>query len=172
MTADQRRRFEQEARAVAKLRHPGIVTIYEVGEDAGRPHLVMDCVEGETLEAALRGEGLTPRRLADVLCLVAAALDHAHQAGIVHRDVKPQNVMLDAAGRPFLMDFGLARDASAEEQLTQTGQVLGTLHYMAPEQAGARPAARGRCATSTRWGRSSTGRCAAGRPSRATARWR
>ncbi|RMG14479.1 MAG: hypothetical protein D6731_10230 [Planctomycetota bacterium] len=136
-------RFGREARAVAKLQHPGIVPLYDAGHHEGQPYIAMGYVEGRTLEEVLREGGLSPRRLAEVLAHVADALAHAHAQGVVHRDVKPQNIMLDAAGQPHLLDFGLARDASAKEELTQTGQVLGTLHYMAPEQASGEASAQG-----------------------------
>ena len=129
-------RFKQEARAAAKIRHPGIVAIHEVGEDQGQPYLVMDYVEGQTLEELLESEQLTPHRIAELIREIALTLDHAHSAGITHRDVKPQNIMLDSGGHTLLMDFGLARDSSAQLHLTKTGQVLGTPMYMAPEQIG------------------------------------
>ncbi len=130
-----RERFIREARAAARLRHPGIVPLHEVGEDAGRPFLVMDLVAGETLEdARVRGR-LPPRRVAEIVRALAEALEHAHGEGVLHRDLKPQNVILDEAGRPHLLDFGLARTLDADPRLTASGQLLGTPQYMSPEQA-------------------------------------
>ncbi len=129
-------RFAREARAAARLRHPGIVAVHEVGSEQGRPYLVMDFVEGETLAALIEREGmLAPRRAAEIVAAVAVALEHAHGLGIVHRDVKPGNVLIDRAGRPLLADFGLAREIESEDRsLTMTGQLLGTPHYCPPEQ--------------------------------------
>ncbi len=129
-------RFIREAKATARLRHPGIVAVHEVGEHGGRPFIVMDYVEGETLAALLdRERRLAARRASELIQALARALHHAHEAGIVHRDVKPSNVLLDDTGRPHLSDFGAARDLSAEVSLTATGQAIGTPLYMAPEQA-------------------------------------
>src|SRR5262249_27236316 len=100
----------------------------------GKPFIVMELVEGRSLEALLRREPLSPRRIAEVVRGVALALAHAHENGVVHRDVKPENVIVDREGRPHLMDFGLARDVSAD-RLTLPGAILGTPSYMAPEQA-------------------------------------
>ncbi len=142
------RRFAREARAAAGLRHPGIVAVHEVGEHDGRPFLVMDLVAGESLEAVIAAGPLPPRRAAEIGRDVADALEHAHRAGIVHRDVKPANVLIERSdtdeagrGRPVLTDFGLAAERSGAERLTATGQLLGTPGYMAPEQvqAGAAP---------------------------------
>ncbi len=128
-------RFEREARAAARLDHPGVVAVHEVGVDHGGPFIVMDFVPGETLAASIRRERLPPREVARIVRDVALAVQHAHEAGVIHRDIKPANVLLGADGRPRLGDFGLARDAGSH-QLTVTGQVLGTPSYMAPEQAG------------------------------------
>ena len=128
-------RFEREARAAAKIHHPGIVKLLGVGQHEGHPYLVMDFVEGETLGVLLEREQLTAHRIAEIIRRVARAISHAHDAGIIHRDIKPQNIMIDTQGRPSIMDFGLARDTSARRQLTQTGQIMGTPAYMAPEQA-------------------------------------
>jgi tetratricopeptide (TPR) repeat protein/predicted Ser/Thr protein kinase len=132
--ASELERFRREASAAARLAHPGIVAVHEVGEHEGKPYIVMELVEGESLEQLLRREKPSPRRTAELLREVATALDFAHSAGIVHRDVKPENVIVDREGRPRLMDFGLARDA-AGERVTVTGTILGTPAYMSPEQA-------------------------------------
>ncbi len=130
------RRFLQEARAAARLRHEGIVAVHEVGTDEeGRPYLVMDLVEGETLADLADRERLAPRRAATIVRDLARALDHAHGEGVVHRDVKPQNVLIDGQGRPRLVDFGLARLLDGKTNLTRTGQMIGTPHYVSPEQA-------------------------------------
>ncbi|MBI3723224.1 tetratricopeptide repeat protein [bacterium] len=129
------KRFEAEASATARLRHPGIVSVHEVGFHEGRPFLVMELIQGESLEALLRREPMAPRRAAEVIREVALALAHAHASGVVHRDVKPENVLVDKEGRPHLMDFGLAREVGEGQRMTVTGQVLGTPAYMSPEQA-------------------------------------
>ncbi len=132
-----RQRFAQEARAAAKLRHPSIVALHEVGEHEGRAFLVMDFIEGRGLDELLRAEGARPPREAATLVReLALALDHAHEHGVVHRDVKPANVLIDAEdGRPLLTDFGLAqeRDAAAAG-ITRSGAFLGTPGYAPPEQ--------------------------------------
>ncbi len=137
ITADREEleRFIREARMTAKLRHPGIVAVHEVAQHGGRPYIVMDLVDGPSLEALLRGDSPPPpRRVAEIVHEVAHALEHAHGHRILHRDVKPANILIDGDGRARLTDFGLARDAGATH-LTATGDVLGTPHYMAPEQA-------------------------------------
>ncbi len=133
-----RERFVREARAAARLRHPAIVSVHEVGQDPrGRPFIVMDLVEGRPLDELFEaGKPLDPRRAATIVRGIAAALGHAHDEGIVHRDVKPQNVLVAADGdRPFLTDFGLARRIDGDATLTRTGQFIGTPQFAAPEQA-------------------------------------
>jgi predicted Ser/Thr protein kinase len=132
------KRFHAEAQAVAKLQHPGIVSIHEIGEHQGRPFISMELVQGESLEKNLKRSKVDARRAAELGREIALALEHAHQHGIVHRDVKPENVILDENGRTRLMDFGLAQDTARSERLTVTGAALGTPAYMAPEQAGER----------------------------------
>jgi hypothetical protein len=128
-----RQRFLREARAAAKLLHPGIVTVFDVGEADGVPYLAMEPVEGVTLDAFCRGENLLPLGTAvEIIARAAEALDYAHRAGIVHRDVKPANLMRVGETSVKIMDFGLAR--SAETQLTHDGALLGTPSYMSPEQ--------------------------------------
>jgi tetratricopeptide (TPR) repeat protein len=141
-------RFYREARAAAQLRHPGIVPVHEVTTLDGLPVLVADFIEGVTLRDLLQVRPLTFRQAAELVAQLADALDYAHGLGLVHRDVKPANVMVeyrasagrDAGdlGRPLLMDFGLALRDEAEVTLTLDGQVVGTPAYMSPEQAAGR----------------------------------
>jgi tetratricopeptide (TPR) repeat protein/predicted Ser/Thr protein kinase len=131
-------RFRKEASAVARLHDPRIVSVYE-GEHEGKPYLVMELIDGQSFEQLLRGKHPSPKRVAEIVREVALALEHAHENGIVHRDVKPDNILVDAAGHAHLMDFGLAQDLSATMRLTVTGQVLGTPAYMSPEQASGDP---------------------------------
>ncbi|MCI0340687.1 MAG: serine/threonine protein kinase [Planctomycetales bacterium] len=135
-TARLERRFQREAEAVARLRHPAIVPVHEVGEVDGRPYFTMDLIEGESLDRMARAEaGLAPRRAAEILADVAEAIQCAHDHGVLHRDLKPGNVLVDRAGRPYLTDFGLARPVEFDTQVTATGSTVGTPAYMAPEQA-------------------------------------
>jgi serine/threonine protein kinase len=135
-----RRRVMREAQAAARLNHPGIVTLYEMGEEDGNALLVTEMVEGDTL-AGLSGDGaLSDREIGEIGADLCEALDHAHARGVVHRDVKPQNVLVgEDEPRAKLMDFGVARLADAAA-LTAPGDVVGTLAYMAPEQAEGRTA--------------------------------
>jgi len=130
-------RFRREARAAGRLRHPGIAAVHGVGTDGREPYIVMDLVEGESLGARLAREGaLEPREAARIAARVARALDYAHGRGVLHRDVKPDNVLLVDGREPVLTDFGLARLlGSPEERLTRTGEMVGTPVYMPPEQA-------------------------------------
>ena len=127
-------RFRREATLIARLRHPGIVQVFETGEHEGRPFIVLELVEGESLELVLERGPLAPRHAAEIVHGVALALAHAHEHGLVHRDVKPANVLVDRQGTPRLMDFGIARDTTVTGELTRTGDMLGTPYYMAPEQ--------------------------------------
>jgi serine/threonine protein kinase/regulator of sirC expression with transglutaminase-like and TPR domain len=129
------KRFRTEASALARLHDPRIVPVFEVGEHEGKPYIVMELVEGTSLDALLRDDEIALRDRVKIVLEVALALEHAHQNGIVHRDVKPENVIVDRSGLPHLMDFGLAIDESAAERLTVPGAVLGTPAYMSPEQA-------------------------------------
>ena len=132
---EERARFLREAQAAARLRHPGVVSVHEVGEAQGRPYLVMERVEGGSLRALLQRAGrLDPGLALPLAAGVAEALAAAHAQGVVHRDLKPENVLLDAEGRPRLTDFGLARLVEGDRSLTRTGELLGTPGYMAPEQ--------------------------------------
>ena len=134
------RRVLREAQAAARLNHPGIVTLYEMGEEDGNALLVTELVEGATLER-LDAEGeLSDREIGEIGADLCEALDHAHSRGVVHRDIKPQNVQItEGEPRAKLMDFGVARLAD-EAPLTAIGDIVGTLAYMSPEQAEGRPA--------------------------------
>jgi predicted Ser/Thr protein kinase len=128
-------RFRREAQAAAGLNHANIVGVYDTGDEGQMHYIVMEYVEGETLGDVLRRDGrLDPERAAAVAVEVATALHAAHEKGLVHRDVKPGNVMIDREGRVKVVDFGIAR-AAADDTLTQTGLVLGTASYLSPEQA-------------------------------------
>jgi serine/threonine protein kinase len=131
-----RSRFLHEARAMATLQHPNLCPIYDVGEVDGRQFLSMPYFTGKTFAARLRGEpSWSPRDAAEFIAKLAVAVQHAHEAGLIHRDLKPGNIMFDARGEPVIMDFGLARRAqSSEETLTHTGTLVGSPAYMAPEQ--------------------------------------
>ncbi len=137
------RRLLTEARAAAQLDHPHICSIFEVGEDAGMPFIVMPVVEGETLEARLRAGPLAIMDAVDLAAQIADALGAAHARGILHRDIKPANLIINTRGQVRVMDFGLARfahdamEASADtmSRLTATGMTIGTAAYMSPEQA-------------------------------------
>ena len=130
------RRFRKEAQAAASLNHPNIVSIYDVGQDGGTDYMVMELIQGRTLRDILRSEGpLLPRRAAEVVAEAAAALSVAHQAGVVHRDIKTGNLMLTPDGSTKLADFGIARALDDSEELTRTGAVIGTATYFSPEQA-------------------------------------
>jgi tRNA A-37 threonylcarbamoyl transferase component Bud32 len=136
-----RKRLVAEAHAAAGLSHPVIVEIYDVDDTGESPALVMELVDGESLAARIGREGPLPASEGTAIAAdIAEALFHAHQLGVIHRDVKPGNVLLSADGRTRLVDFGIAHSlAAASERLTTTGTVIGTLHAMAPEQLAAGP---------------------------------
>jgi serine/threonine-protein kinase len=136
-------RFRREAEAVAALRHPNIVPIYDIGEADGVMYILMPLIKGESLKSLLVRDGRRPITEAKRIMMEAAsALEAAHEAGVVHRDIKPENIMLEGkARRVLLMDFGIAKimDATADASLTSTGTIVGTPHYMSPEQASGDP---------------------------------
>jgi hypothetical protein len=128
-------RFLREARSAARLKHTGIVGIYDVGQQGDWYYIVMECLEGQTLAQLIRQHGpFTPQQTLSILRQLAEALDYAHRCGLVHRDVKPANVVVDADGHATLTDFGVAW-AAQETRLTTTGAMVGTPRYMSPEQA-------------------------------------
>jgi serine/threonine-protein kinase len=138
------RRFRREAEAAASLDHPSIVPIYEVGERDGSCYFSMKFVEGGQLDEAVRRKPMSIRKAAELIAKVARTVHYAHEHGIVHRDIKPGNILLDVKGEPHLTDFGLARLVEMESAMTRTMEVLGTPSYMAPEQAvGNNPAGAG-----------------------------
>ena len=131
-----RRRFQREAKALARISHPNVVGVFDTGEDAGRPFLVMELVEGATLRDELRRTGrIEPTRAASIGAGVAGGLAAAHAQGVIHRDVKPSNIFLTPSDVPKVGDFGIARVERGDETLTLTGQAFGSPPYVAPEQA-------------------------------------
>ena len=133
-------RFRREARAVARLSHPNIVTVIDRGDDDGRQYIVFENVEGENLkELIVRSGPLPVRHALELVLAVADGLAFAHEQGLVHRDVKPQNVLLSREGEIKVTDFGIARSLHVDHGMTQTGTVLGTGEYLAPEQASGKP---------------------------------
>lgn len=128
-------RFLAEAEVLARCQHPHVVLIYDAGWYDGRPYLAMELVEGGTLSRKHTGGPQAPRRAAELAEMLARGVGHAHTRGIVHRDLKPSNVLLTPDGLPKLTDFGLAKRLDGDDGLTQTGTLLGTPGYMAPEQA-------------------------------------
>src|SRR5437867_6886101 len=129
------KRFRLEAEAAASLDHPGIVPIHEVGERDGSCYFSMKLVEGGQLDEVVRHEQMSIRRAVELIAKVARTVHYAHEHGILHRDIKPGNILLDKSGEPHLADFGLARLVETESTLTRTKDLMGTPSYMAPEQA-------------------------------------
>ena len=147
-------RFRREAEAAASLDHPNIVGVYEVGEHDGQLYYAMRLVEGASLAKRIEdcrthnpswkagadgSESCHPQFAARLLIKVARAVHYAHERGVLHRDLKPGNILIDANNEPYVTDFGLARILKSDSSLTLTGTPLGTLHYMAPEQAEGSP---------------------------------
>ena len=134
-SAEDQARFRSEAESAARLDHPGIVPVYEVGELDGRQYFIMKFIRGRTLADVLVDGPLRAREAARILAAVSRAVDFAHRHGVLHRDLKPSNILLDDQGQPHVADFGLAKRISHDQLLTRSGAVLGTPTYMAPEQA-------------------------------------
>jgi non-specific serine/threonine protein kinase len=130
---DFKARFMREAEATAKLNHPNIVTIYDVSEFQGRPFFAMESIEGQSLQELSKDKALELDRIVELAIQICDGLSAAHEEKVVHRDIKPSNVVIDAYGRPKILDFGLAA-IQGSEQLTKTGSTLGTVRYMSPEQ--------------------------------------
>ncbi len=127
-------RFKREAHAAASLNHPGIVTVFDTGEDDEGPFIVLELIEGSTLAAKVAAVGaFSPMEVVDIVTQAGSALDHAHSLGVVHRDIKPANLIVDPGGRIRLTDFGIARTIDDPGSVTETGALVGTIAYMAPE---------------------------------------
>ncbi len=131
-------RFEKEVLHLASLSHPHIVTIYDVGHDGGYHYYTMAQLSGGDLKQRIR-DGLSPKQALDILRRMADALGYAHGKGLIHRDIKPQNILFDEASRPYLTDLGIAKAVGAGSQMTKTGMSVGSPHYMSPEQARGMP---------------------------------
>src|SRR5216117_352885 len=142
-TEDRRARFLREARHAASIRHPNVATIYEVGESEGLPFIVMEYCEGETLAQRLRRRPFEAAEFLKIAHDIAAGLAAAHEGGIVHRDLKSANIVIEPSGQVKILDFGLARalhrEATPLSIDSTTGQLFGTLHYLSPEQARGQP---------------------------------
>jgi tetratricopeptide (TPR) repeat protein/tRNA A-37 threonylcarbamoyl transferase component Bud32 len=134
-SVDEVRRFQNESEAVARLDHPNIVPVFEVGQYEDQHYFSMKLIAGESLDKRSKDYLSDPRRAAELLAITAGAIHHAHQRGILHRDLKPANILIDSEGRPHVTDFGLAKRVEGDSELTRSGAILGTPAYMAPEQA-------------------------------------
>jgi len=141
---DATQRFKTEAQAAARLRHPGIVAVHEVGQHEGFQYFSMDYIEGENLGEAARAKPVAPRQAAEWVKAVAEAIEYAHEEGVLHRDLKPSNILIDALEVPHVTDFGLAKQVGARSEVTVSGEVLGSPSYMPPEQAGVKRGEIGR----------------------------
>lgn len=134
-TEKQQKRFLREARSIARLRHPNIVTVYEVGDVDGQPFFSMDYIDGLTLDRFSKKIEMSPIVIADMVACIAEAVQYAHDQGIIHRDLKPSNIIVDRHGQPIITDFGLAKEMDEGTMLSVSGDIMGTPAYMAPEQA-------------------------------------
>ncbi len=135
LTRDETEKFLREARAAAQLRHPNIVSVHEVGVEDDTVYIVSDFIEGLPLDEWVEGQKPTHRKVAELCATIAEALHDAHEHGVIHRDLKPANIMIDGTGKPYVMDFGLAKREASEITMTVDGAVLGIPAYMSPEQA-------------------------------------
>jgi WD40 repeat protein/tRNA A-37 threonylcarbamoyl transferase component Bud32 len=138
-TANDELRFVREARHAAQLRHPNIVQVHEIDNDRGMPFIVSDYIDGITLSDLISGRRLAHREAAEMIVTIADAVQFAHDNGVIHRDLKPGNILLDQQHKPYITDFGLARQTEGEFTMTLDGEVLGTPAYMSPEQAAGKP---------------------------------
>jgi serine/threonine protein kinase len=137
-------RFKREAQAAASLNHPGIVTVFDTGDDEEGPFIVLELVEGATLADHLAASGsFDPGTAVGILSQIASALDHAHAQGVIHRDIKPANIIIDQAGRARIADFGIARTVEDPATITSSGELIGTIAYLAPEILAGQPATAG-----------------------------
>ncbi|MCA9910546.1 MAG: serine/threonine protein kinase, partial [Anaerolineae bacterium] len=127
-------RFQREARLIARLEHPHLLPVYDYNGEHDPPYIVMRYLEGGTLKDALEAGAIPLTDTVHILRQVSAALDYAHRQGVIHREIKPSNVLIDTEGNAFLMDFGIARLVESESGITQTGFAVGTPTYMSPEQ--------------------------------------
>jgi len=132
---EQRERFQHEAKAAARLDHNGIVPVFEVGELEDCPYFSMKLIEGQTMRSLVQKELYSSRRAAEISLAIARAVHYSHSQGVLHRDLKPSNILINENGQPHITDFGLAKQSAGDPELTQTGVILGTPSYMAPEQA-------------------------------------
>lgn len=136
--ADEIQRFKIEAEAAANFAHPGIVPIFEIGEQQGQHYFSMGFVDGKNLSERIKDGPLRPREAAQITMMICDAVAFAHERGVIHRDLKPANVLIDSSGQPRVTDFGLAKRIQSDSGLTSTGAIMGTPSYMAPEQAAGR----------------------------------
>ncbi|MCB9880566.1 MAG: protein kinase [Planctomycetes bacterium] len=133
LMSDMFQRFEREAKSLAKLRHPHIVTVHDVGRAGGHVFYTMDLIEGRSLDVVLKDGALSPSEAVRIVTQVTSAIEHSHEHGVIHRDLKPANILLDESDNVYVADFGLARDINLDVELTTTGQLMGTPAYMSPE---------------------------------------
>ena len=133
-TEKEKRRFQREAEMVSQLDHPHIVPVIDVGKEQGQPYFTMKLIRGSSLGERLRDKKLSPREAAVLMVKIAQAVHYAHQHGVLHSDLKPSNILIDEEGKPWLTDFGVAKSLNRDSLLTATQSILGTPHYMAPEQ--------------------------------------